>query len=91
MSSSGIRPALPAPAGAALRAAFGRLSRSARFWDILKDDLANRIHATVASLRAGIKATLRRFWDDPGAVLRLIGRQWLQVQPNASPNPQVSC
>ena len=58
---------------------------------IIKDDIANRIHATVVALRAGMKATLRRFWEDPGAVLRLIGRQWLQVQLNASPNPKVSC
>ena len=82
---------LMAGAAATLRAAFGSLSRSARFWDILKDDLANRIHASVAGLRAGLKATLRRFWEDPGAVLRLIGRQWLQDQLNASHNPQVSC
>ena len=62
-----------------------------QLWDILKDDLANRIPASVAGLRAGMKATLRRFWEDPGAVLRWIGRQWLKVQLNASPNPQVSC
>ena len=62
-----------------------------QLWDILKDDIANRIHATVACLRTGMKATLRRFWDDPHAVLRLIGRQWLQVQLNASLKPQVSC
>ena len=62
-----------------------------QLWDIIKDDIANRIYATVARLRAGMKAALSRFWDDPGAVLSLIGRQWLQVQLNASPNPQVSC
>lgn len=59
-------------------------------WDIVKDDIAHRIHATVAAVRAGMKATLRRFWDDPGTVLRLIGRHWLQVQLNASPKTQVS-
>ncbi len=45
-----------------------------QLWDIIKDDIANRIYATVATLRAGMKATLRRFWDDPGTVLSLIGR-----------------
>ena len=62
-----------------------------QLWDIVKDDIANRIHVTVAALRAGMKATLRRFWDNPGAVLSLIGRDWLQVQLNASRKTQVSC
>ena len=61
-----------------------------QLWDIVKDEIANRIYATVTTLRAGMSATLRRFWDDPGAVLRLIGRDWLQVQLNASPKRQVS-
>jgi transposase len=62
-----------------------------QLWDMVKDDIANRIYATVAKLRAGMKATLRRFWDDPGTVLNLIGRQWLQVQLNASHKINVSC
>ena len=62
-----------------------------QLWDIVKDDIANRIYATVTALRAAMKATLRRFWDDPGTVLRLIGRDWLEVQLNASPKIQVSC
>jgi transposase len=55
-----------------------------QLWDLVKDELANRIYATITTLRAAMQATLRRFWDDPGAVLRLIGRDWLQVQLNAS-------
>ena len=62
-----------------------------QLWDIVKDDIANRIYANVAALRAGMKATLRRFWDDPGAVLSLIGRKWIEVQLNASHRMQVSC
>ena len=62
-----------------------------QLWDIIKDDIANRIYATVDRLRAGMKAPLSRFWDDPGAVLSLIGRQWLQVQLNASPKQRMSC
>lgn len=61
-----------------------------QLWDIVKEDIANRIYATVAKLRAGMKATLRRFWDDPGTVLSLIGREWLQVQLNASHKINVS-
>ena len=62
-----------------------------QLWDIVKDDIANRVHATVAKLRAAMKATLRRFWEYPSSVLRLIGRSWLQVQLNASLRINVSC
>jgi transposase len=62
-----------------------------QLWDLVKDDLANRIYATVTTLRTGMKATLRRYWDDPGAVLSLIGRDWLQVQLNTSRKTHVSC
>ena len=61
-----------------------------QLWDIIKDDIAHRIHASVACLRAGMKATLRRLWEDARSVPSLIGRQWLQVQLNASLKPQVS-
>lgn len=62
-----------------------------QLWDMIKDDLANRTHATVARLRAALKVPLRRFWDDPKAVLSLIGREWLQVQLNTSHKMNVSC
>jgi transposase len=61
-----------------------------QLWDILKDDLANRVYRSVANLRTAMKATLRRFWENPPLVLRLIGRPWLQVQLNASPKMKVS-
>ncbi len=54
-----------------------------QLWDIVKDDIANRVHATVTKLRAHMKATLRRFWECPGSVLRLIGRLWLQARPTS--------
>jgi len=62
-----------------------------QLWDILKGDIAKRIYTTVTKLRAGMQATLRRFWEDPRSVLNLIGRDWLQVQLNASLKMQVSC
>lgn len=62
-----------------------------QLWDIIKDELANRVYPSVAKLRAAMKATLRRYWEDPEIVRRLIGRPWLQVQLNASRKIQVSC
>jgi transposase len=61
-----------------------------QLWDLLKDDIANRVYASVARLRAAMKAPMQRYWDDPKAVLSLIGREWLQVQLNASHKTQVS-
>ena len=60
-------------------------------WDIVKDDIANRIHASVTKLRIGMRATLQRFWEEARAVLSLVGRQWLHVELNASHGIKVSC
>lgn len=61
-----------------------------QLWDILKDDIANRVFPTIPQLRAGMKATLRRYWENTSDVLSLIGRQWMQVQLNASHKTQQS-
>ena len=60
------------------------LNACEQLWDILKDDLANRVHESITKLRAAMKPTLQRYWDEPAAVLSLIGRPWIHVQLNAS-------
>ena len=55
-----------------------------QLWDILKDDIANRVFPTISKLRVGMKATLRRYWEDTALVLRLIGRPWMQAELNAT-------
>lgn len=62
-----------------------------QLWDILKDDLANRVHESITKLRAAMKPTLRRYWEDPAAVLSLIGRPWMHAQLNASHCNRESC
>jgi transposase len=59
-------------------------------WDILKDDLANRVFQKLSVLRAGMQATLKRFWEDAQVVLNLIGRPWLGDQLNALPKSHLS-
>lgn len=61
-----------------------------QFWDLLKDDVCNKVYKSVAALRRAMKATLRRFWDDATSVVRLIGREWLKVQLNAMSKTQES-
>ena len=55
-----------------------------QFWDILKDDIANQVFPTISKLRTAMRATLQRYWKNAPDVLRLIGRQWMQAQVNAS-------
>jgi transposase len=61
-----------------------------QLWDILKDDLANQVFPSIPKLRAGMKDTLRRYWESARAVLNLIGRDWFTVQLNASLKPPLS-
>lgn len=61
-----------------------------QLWDMVKDDLANQVFATVSALRKHLETTLRRFWSDAGSILRLIGRDWFLAQLNASPKPAMS-
>jgi hypothetical protein len=77
---------LMAAAAATLRAAFGSLSRSARFWDVLKDTegFASASFDSIDNLRAALLPGLRRFWEGSVLVLSLIGRHWLHEQGNAS-------
>ena len=61
-----------------------------QLWDLLKDDTCNQIHQTIAALRARMRTTLQRYWEDAPAVLRLIGRDWFLLQLNATRKPHVS-
>jgi transposase len=55
-----------------------------QLWDIIKDEIGNRVFATVEELREATLPALQRYWDDAAAVLRLVGRSWLLNQVNAS-------
>lgn len=61
-----------------------------QLWDIVKDEIANRVFTSVGRLRTGMKGALQRFWDDSAAVLSLIGRPWMHAQANASPKLHLS-
>jgi transposase len=61
-----------------------------QLWDIVKDDIGNRVFETIEALREAMLPTLQRYWDDAAAVLKLIGREWMLTQANASPKTQVS-
>ena len=55
-----------------------------QMWDIVKDDTCNQVFANVAELRDRMRDTLQRYWEDAKSVLRLIGRDWMMVQLNAT-------
>jgi hypothetical protein len=56
----------------------------------VKDDIGNRVFGTIGALLEAMLPTLMRYWDDAAAVLKLIGREWMLSQANASPKYQVS-
>jgi transposase len=53
-------------------------------WDVVKDELCNRIHANIAALRRALRPVLRRYWEDTSSVLHLIGRDWFLAELNAT-------
>jgi transposase len=61
-----------------------------QLWDIVKDDIGNRVFQTIEELRDATLPTLKRYWDDAAAVLRLIGREWILIQVNGSKKILVS-
>ena len=79
-------PRLPAPVrGIDLPPYCPELNPCEQLWDILKDDIANQVFPSIQKLRAGMKDTLRRFWESARTVPSLIGREWFTAQLNASP------
>ena len=54
-----------------------------QMWDIVKDDIANKVFKTITTLRTQIRDTLQRYWEDANLVRRLIGRDWLLSSLNA--------
>lgn len=61
-----------------------------QLWDVIKDEIGNRVFDSVEQLREATLPALKRYWDDAGAVLRLIGRSWLLDQANATQPTQKS-
>ena len=61
-----------------------------QLWDIVKEETCNRVFPTVRALRKQMSHPLRRYWEDTAAVLRLIGRDWLLAELNATPKNPLS-
>ena len=58
-----------------------------QLWDLIKDELGNRVFETIDDLREATVPALMRWWKDAEAVIKLIGRPWLRDQANASCKP----
>lgn len=55
-----------------------------QLWDLIKEQLGNRVFESIDQLREAMIEPLSRWWDDAGRVLSLVGRPWMQVEANAS-------
>jgi transposase len=61
-----------------------------QLWDLIKDEIGNRVYDTIEELREATIPALRRYWDDASAVLSLVGRDWLRSQANTMRKTHVS-
>ena len=52
-------------------------------WDQLKDQLCNKVYASLRALENAITDFLRPFWENPERVRDLIGNGWLLSQAKA--------
>lgn len=55
-----------------------------QLWDLIKDELGNRVFDTVGDLRMAMLPVLEAWWSFPQRVLSLVGRPWLHTQANTS-------
>lgn len=55
-----------------------------QLWDMIKDEIGNRVFLSIQELRQATLPALHRFWQEPAHVLRLVGRAWLLDQANAT-------
>lgn len=55
-----------------------------QLWDLIKDELGNRVFETIEQLREATTPILKSWWEDKERVLSLVGRPWMQDQANAS-------
>ena len=49
---------------------------------MIKDEIGNQVYQPTEELRDATIPALKRYWDDAAGVLRLIGREWIQIQAN---------
>ena len=54
-----------------------------KLWDHLKDEICNRVFASVEELREALTEWLAAFWSDGTRALSLIGHGWLLASVNA--------
>ncbi|MDB6133276.1 MAG: transposase [Verrucomicrobiales bacterium] len=64
----------------ALPAYSPELNPCGQAWDIVRDSIGNRVFTTVRRLRKAMVPALKRWRDDAGSVLSLIGRPWLALK-----------
>jgi transposase len=55
-----------------------------RLWDVIKDDLCNRVYRGIQALEAAACQALQPFIRDAARVRSLVGDGWLHTQANAS-------
>ena len=53
-------------------------------WDVVKDQICNRVYATLDAIEEHITEALRPYWEEPAYARSLVGDGWLHAQANAT-------
>ena len=56
-----------------------------RLWDVVKDQICNRVFDTLDAIEEKITEALRPYWEQPVYARSLVGDGWLHTQANATP------
>jgi transposase len=60
------------------------LSPIEKLWDVVKDNIANRVFTSLDEIEEAITIALRPYWESPQPALSLVGEGWMHTQANAS-------
>jgi transposase len=60
------------------------LNPTEKLWDIIKDQIANRVFETLEEIESVLSKGLRPYWSSTAPVRRLVGDGWLHTQANAT-------
>jgi transposase len=53
-------------------------------WDVMKNQICNRIFETLDAIEDKISEALRPYWEDSSYALSLVGDGWMHTQANAT-------
>lgn len=54
-----------------------------KLWEIVRDEVGNRVHGTIAAMDDAVAKAAKALYDSPEKIMRVVGDGWLRLQANA--------